>query len=1410
MIDPAAAVRNLQRLADAGGRGQFGWFEALDFTRSRLPEGSRVAIVRCYMAHHQAMSLLAIANALHDGAMRARFHAEPFIQAAELLLQERMPRDVAVARPPPEQVAETVEVGSLIPEIQRRYPSAYSRLPRTHLLSNGSFSTMVTAAGSGYSRWRDIAITRWREDVTCDSWGSYCFVRDIRSGEVWSAGYQPTGVKPDRYAASFTEDRAEIVRRDGQITTMLEVTISPEDDAEVRRVSITNHGTRSRDIELTSYAELSLARQADDLTHPAFAKLFVETEYVPHLGAVLATRRQRSASDPLIWVAHLAVVEGANSGELQFETDRFRFIGRGQDVRTSVAMTESWPLSNTVGAVLDPIVSLRRRVSVPRGTTLHVSFWTMVASTREAVLELVEKHQDAMAYERAMTLAWTQAQMQLHHLGISASEAHLYQRLANHVLYSDITLRPSSELLQRGTRKVSMLWAQGISGDLPIVLVRVEQEDDLVLVRQLLRAHEYWRLKNLAVDLVIMNERATSYLQDFQGSLDALVRMNQSMPRTSPGSGHGNVFVLRNDLVSNEVRDALHAAARAVLHGQRGTLADQINLARERRSGAAPPPRKASLPLVSMSPLPVPPVEFFNGLGGFVEKGREYLTVLEGIERTPAPWINVIANPFFGFQVSTDGSGFTWSINSQQNQLTPWSNDPVSDPAGEVIYVRDEETGALWTPTAQPIRQRNGRYSAYHGQGYSRFEHTSHGIALELLQYVPIDDSIKIARLKITNQSAQPRRLSVTTYVEWLLGSSQRTGKPSIMTEIDAGTGALLAQNPWNNEFGERVTFLDMNGRQTSWTGDRAEFIGREGSLDSPAALNAGAQLSNRVGAGLDACGALKSMVNLAAAGTVEVVVFLGQAATRQEASNLLNKYRTADLDEVFEKVKHQWDEILETVQIRTPDRAMDLLVNRWLPYQTLSCRVWARTGFYQASGAYGFRDQLQDVMALCLSRPDIAREHLLRAAGRQFPEGDVQHWWLPESGRGIRTRVSDDRVWLAFVAAHYLKVTGDTAILDELVPFLEAPVLRPEERDMFSQPVTSTTSASLFDHCALAIETSLARGAHGLPLMGTGDWNDGMDRVGELGKGESVWLGCFLFSTLTSFAKLAEERGDTDRSSEWNRHALDLKQAIDNEAWDGDWYRRAFFDDGTPLGSVANSNCRIDSIAQSWAVISRAAEPVRAARAMAAMDKYLIQRDQKLALLFTPPFDSPENDPGYIKGYPPGIRENGGQYTHAAAWAAQAFAMLGDGDKAHEILSMLNPINHANSPAAMQRFKVEPYVVPADVYSVPPHVGRGGWTWYTGSAAWLYRVMIERVLGLRVQGNHLLIDPCIPHAWPAFGISYRHGTARYEIAVENPLNVCSNVLAVKVDGKSMSGDQKNLIQLIDDGAIHRVLVVLG
>ena len=763
----------------------------------------------------------------------------------------------------------------------------------------------------------------------------------------------------------------------------------------------------------------------------------------------------------------------------------------------------------------------------------------------------------------------------------------------------------------------------------------------------------------------------------------------------------------------------------------------------------------------------------------------------------------------FGFQVSALGSGYTWSMNSRENQITQWSNDPVSDRPGEVIYLRDEDSGEVWGPTALPIREESSSYIIRHGQGYSCFENSSHAISLLLEQFVPLDDSIKISRLKIRNLSGRSRRLTVTAYVEWVLGTSRGASAPFMVTEVDSETGAMFARNPWSIQFGSRVAFADLAGRQTSWTADRTEFIGRNGTLDKPAALASDTPLSKRVGAGLDPCAALQTRLELKPNDTVEVVFFLGEAATTTEAVSLISRYRTADLDSVLRAVTEHWDEVLGVVAVKTPDRSMDILLNSWLLYQTLACRTLARSAFYQASGAYGFRDQLQDVMALTVSRPNLIREHLLRAAARQFAEGDVQHWWLPHSGQGVRTRISDDRLWLPYAVAHYVEVTGDVAVLDELIPFVEGPALNAHEHESFFAPRVSEQHVSLFEHCARAIDSSLLVGDHGLPLFGSGDWNDGMNRVGEGGKGESIWLGWFLHATIAAFSPIANARGQDVRATNWRRHAADLRESLERNGWDGQWYRRGYFDDGTPLGSAASAECQIDSIAQSWGVISAAADPVRASTAMAAVEKHLIHRADGLALLFAPPFDRTSLDPGYIKGYPPGIRENGGQYTHGAIWSMLAFAMLGEGDKAADLFSLLNPINHASTRAAIARYKVEPYVMSADVYAAPAHVGRGGWTWYTGSAGWMYRVGLESILGLRLRGSSLLIDPCVPKGWPRFDMVFRYHSTRYEIAVENPRGVGRGVSELILDGEKLP-DIRLGLPLINDGATHKVKAVLG
>ncbi|WP_244932837.1 glycoside hydrolase family 94 protein [Pandoraea apista] len=1408
MYDLPHAVANLKRLDGVGARGVFGYYDAIDYTASRLPKNCNAVPVRTYMAHHQGMSLVALTNVLFGDVMRQRFHRQPVVRAADLLLHEANPREISAVDLAPDIADTPTGVEAIVP-VMRRFYSAGQTPPATHLLSNGEYSVMITAAGSGYSLCGNAAVTRWREDLTCDLWGSYLFLRDTANDAVWSATFQPVDTEPDAYDVAFSEDRASIVRQEGSLVSTLEIIVSPEDNAEVRRLSITNEGALTREIEVTSYAEVVLAPMASDTAHPAFSNLFVQTEYLPEVQGLLAMRRPRGGTDTPLWAAHV-LARSPHGGNVGYETDRARFITRGRTIRDPLAVMDGRPLSNTVGPVLDPIFSLRTRIIVAPGGTEHLVFSTMVAPSREALLDLTDKYHDPASFQRISTLAWTQGQVNLHYLGITADDAQLFQFIANRVLYVDAAMRAAVEVLKRNTLSAPSLWRFGISGDLPIVLVRVDDQDDRDIVRQLLRAHEYWQGKGVPVDLVILNERKVSYIEDLQVSLQTMVSGTQVT--SGPNNGRGSISVIRADGLEAAEMTLLLTAARVVLAGARqGSLEEQVvrmgrriiheplNIGRTRTT------RDDDL---ADMPLPAPALENFNGLGGFAEQGREYVTVLGPGQRTPAPWLNIIANPEFGFQVSESGGGYTWSTNRQANQLTPWSNDPVVDPCSEAFFLRDDETGHLWSPTASPIRLENTRYIASHGFGYSRFEHAVYGIKTELVQFVSWHDPVKLSVLTIENRSKRPRRLSAAAYVEWVLGAGRARNAPFVVSEIDSVTGGMFATNAWNGEFSERIAFLDWQGKQSSWTGDRTEFIGRNGDLARPAGLISAAALSNATGAGMDPCGVLLTHITLAPGERVELTLLLGQANDRDAARRYIQRYRGTSSATVLATVKSEWRAILTQLQVETPDRATDLMLNGWLLYQVLSCRMWARAAFYQASGGFGFRDQLQDCMALCHARPDLARAHLLKAAARQFVEGDVQHWWHPPSGRGVRTHISDDRLWLPYSVNHYVRVTGDTKILDEPVPYLEGRAAPDTEENAYYVPTVTAQSGTLFEHCQRAIDCSLATGTHGLPLIGGGDWNDGLNRVGMEGKGESIWLGWFLHATALPFADLAQARAEVDAAARWRAHAERLHAALNNGAWDGAWYLRAYFDDGTPLGAAGDAECRIDSIAQSWSVISGAGDVDRQRRAMESVEHYLVRPGDDLILLLTPPFDKMARDPGYIKGYLPGIRENGGQYTHAATWCMIAYAKMGDGNRAGDMLTMLNPINHADTRAGVHAYKVEPYVMAGDIYASSTHVRRGGWTWYTGAAGWMYRGTVESILGLDKRGNALRIAPCIPREWRGYRFSYQFGESRYLISVANPHGQSQGPASVTIDGQLLEGNDPD-IPLVDDGRTHRVQVSL-
>ncbi|HKO66351.1 MAG TPA: glucoamylase family protein [Burkholderiaceae bacterium] len=1403
MVAPTAACANLLRLADEGLYARFGMFEAIDYTPSRQRRGESSSIIQSFMAHHHGMSLLSFSHALLDRVMQKRFESDPHFKATLLLLQERVPRATpfyATATIAPDL---DVSQASAEPPV-RVLATPNTPVPEAHLLSNGRYHVMVTNAGGGSSRWKDFAITRWREDSTCDNWGMFCYLRDVSTGAFWSVAHQPTLRPTEHYEAIFTEGRAEFRRRDLDIETHTEIVVSPEDDIELRRVRITNRSRTRRTIEITSYAEMVLAPAAADALHTAFSNLFVQTEIIAGRAAILCTRRPRSRDEHTPISFQLMTVHG-NAAVPSFETDRVRFIGRGGTVAAPRALLGRGALSGSAGSVLDPIASIRQQVTLEPSDSATVDIVCGVAETRDAVMGLIEKYQDRRLADRVFDLTWTHSQVVLRQLNATEADAQLYGRLASSVLYANASLRGASSVLMRNRRGQSALWGYAISGDLPIVLLQISKAASIDLVRQLVQAHAYWRLKGLAVDLVIWNEDHDVYRQQLQEQILGLIAAGVEAHFVDRPGG---IFVRHAEQISNEDRLLFESVARVIISDARGTLAEQVN--RRAPVDVRVPhltPTRTYRPEPPLQPI-IDDLILFNGLGGFTPDGREYVIAPPKGEATPAPWVNVLANPDFGTVVSESGEAYTWSTNAHLYRLTPWHNDLIDEANGEAIYIRDEETGKFWSPSSSAISAPDDIAPTVtrHGFGYSVFERIEDDIHSELTVFVALDASVKFSALKLTNRSDRPRRLSVTGYVEWVLGDLRTKSSMHVSTEIDARTGAIYARNPFNIEFAEWIGFFDIDDSARTVTGDRTEFIGRNRSWRNPAAMRR-TRLSGRVGAALDPCAAMQVTFDLTPDQEREVVFRLGAANNVAAANALVQRFRgVATAHEALEAVLQHWRHTLGAVQIETPDAALNVLTNGWLIYQTMGCRLWARSGYYQSGGAYGFRDQLQDVMALIHTEPRATRAQIALCASRQFVEGDVQHWWHPPSGRGVRTHCSDDYLWLPLAVSRYVVSTGDRSILDETSRFLEGRPVNAEDDSYYDMPVRSDESADVYQHCVRAILHGLKFGEHGLPLIGSGDWNDGMNLIGMRGKGESVWLAFFLFYVLKQFAPIARIRGDTSFAARCEQEAAQLSMRIEQNAWDGDWYRRAYFDDGTPLGSKTNTECQIDSISQSWSVLSGAGDAERSRRGMDAVYARLVRRDHGLIQLLDPPFDKSDLDPGYIRGYVPGVRENGGQYTHAAIWTAMAFAALGDSRRAWELTSMINPVNHGVSAQATAIYKVEPYVVAADVYAVAPHTGRGGWTWYTGSAGWMYRLIVESLLGAKLEGNNLQIAPCLPSDWNEYKLTYRYRETEYRIAVRrfDTNEELPETTLVTVDGVSQDAGH---IVLIDDRRPHDVEV---
>lgn len=1349
LFAPGDAVANLRRLESLGARGDFGFFDAVDFTLSRQPEGEPLTVVRNFMAHHQGMSLVALCNVLRCGAPQRWFGSTPLVQAHAAMLHERTPRQIirsADPRPPPEPST----TGAAPSHQPRLVDPMASGFQPTHLLSNGRYTVALRANGAGVSRWHAFNVTRWRDDPLRDGHGTFFFVRDVGQLAPTSLTALPAPGTGWTYRTRFLADQAQFEASGAGLQTRITVLISPEDDTELRTVTLHNSGDTARTLELVSYFEPVLSLPKADEAHPAFANLFVQTRWEPSLRALILSRTPRLHGDAVVVVAHFLASTDAHVLSVDCLTDRRAFIGRNHTLATPLLDAQPVDVAGAPVNGLDPIACLRVRLQIAPGATARFTFATTADEDVDTLLPCIDRYMQPMHVDRAMRMAATLAQVRLRDLSIDPVKTRALQDLTTILTYT--TPRVMSD---RGQIDLRQIWRFGISGDKPIVLVRIHSMIGIGLINTLLRAQPWWGFGGVACDLVVLNGEPGSYLMPLQREIEGVrSRVSLETQNSFPRNDAAGFYLLRDAEVAPSEKAALSTLARAIFNADGRTLDAQVAGLRE---AATPAGATTAMPHTPLA-LPPPPARIDDGAqapqGGFDAASGEFRFEVDLDRRTPKPWVNVIANAGFGFQVSESGTGYTWAVNSRMHQLTPWSNDPVQDPAFEHYLLQDLDTRELLPLTPASRGGSTARHRVRHGQGYTVFECLHHGMVLETTFFADRDERMKLVQVTVRNASSGRRRLRALAMVEWQMGAARGERRTVHSWKGDDLPAVFGQQRESSAGFGGSTAFVALAGidAPAQWTCERSEFFAGHGGIEVPDTLG------QRAGSGLDACAAIAGEFTLAVGEHATFSFMLGQADDADAAVALARRWQTRDVAGALAQARGFWDDLLGRLQVRTPDPLFDALVNRWLIYQTLVCRLWSKAGFYQAGGAFGFRDQLQDAMAFALTDPARLREQIVVNAARQFPEGDVQHWWHMPGGAGVRTHFSDDLLWLPYAVAHYVEVSGDTGLLDNEVPFIDGPGIPDGAEDAYYAPSLSSQTASVYEHGARAIDRSLAVGMHGLPLMGTGDWNDGMNRVGHEGRGESVWLAWFLCSVVERYAPIAEARGEAERAERWRIARQGWITALHEAGWDGAWFRRAFFDNGAPLGSASNDECRIDLIAQAWSVLSGASDAAHTQPALAEMKAQLHDPQAGLLRLLDPPLAHSANNPGYIQAYPPGVRENGGQYSHAAVWALMAQALSGDTEAAWESFEGLSPAHRARHPERGPAYELEPYVMAGDIYSAAPYVGRGGWSWYTGSAAWLHRAAVETLLGLVVRGDRLSITPRVPSHWPGFEMVLRLG----------------------------------------------------
>ena len=1393
---PKEVIKNLKELEKFGMYNKYGFYESIDFSYQRLKKDDNSNQVKTYMAHHEALILLSINNLLNDNIFQKRFIQNPEVEATNILLQERMPEKFIVTKEEkekPEKLKyQDYENYSIV-----TLKNDNENIIRSDVISNGVYTIAINEYGQGFSKCEDIYVNRFKE--TDDySQGIFLYLKNIKSGKILE-------ISKDNEQVLFMPDQVWFEGKLDFIRTKLKLTLDPEEAVEIRSLEIENTGNREEVLEISSIFEPILSTKAQDVAHPSFNNLFLIFHYDNENNTLEVKRRKRGKTEKSMYLETLFTTDAETVTDNEFEIGKEKINQRGE-LGIPVSIKKSLPFSKKLGLEPEPEVALRKTIKLPGGKKVSVNLIISVNESQNQAIENLNKYKNIENIKRAYDISKANIEAESRYLDVKSSEIELYQKVLGYIIFDNPIRYRQIKKLNILSFSQCDLWKYGISGDLKIILVKIRDINDIDVICQVLKMYEFFRSKNIEIDLVFLDEENHSYENYVLEEINSEIEDKHLSYMINQRAG---IFILSKNEITKKDLDLLNYVACFIIDTHKGDLSHLIHDLEEEYIGSIQniPEEyfdedieeenyKSQIDILNSSEN-----KYLNEYGAFSPDGKEYLIKANKNSRLPTVWSHIIANDKFGSLVTENMGGYTWHRNSRLNRISSWQNSAFLDIPSEIIYMEDLKTNKKWSLGLNPMPDEND-YNIIYGFGYAKYIHESQGILQELETFVPENDSIKINILKLTNNTIERKKVKIVYYIKPVLGEDETISNGYLKINYDVNSNLVIAENLYESEFKSKV-FISSSEKIKSFTGDKKFFLGR-GGISNPDGLNK-VRLNNSTGFGKQNCIAIQIEVEIDSMGEKEIVLNIGAEQNIIDAKSIAYKYsKISNCRQENENVRKMWKERLENLQVYTPIESINIMLNGWTLYQTITSRLFGRTGFYQSGGAYGFRDQLQDTLCLKYVNPDLIRKQIIKHSKHQFIEGDVEHWWHEEISRGIRTRFSDDLLWLVYVLEEYIECTNDVSILEAEIPYLQGNILQENEEERYEIYKESEIKESIYCHAIKAIEKSLNFGEHGLPKIGTGDWNDGFSEVGNKGKGESVWLGFFLYHVIQRFLPYIREKGEIERYERYSKILTDLQISLNNQGWDGRWFRRAYMDDGKILGSIENEECRIDSIAQSWAIISGAGNQDKQIIAMESLENHLVDRENGIIKLLDPPFNEGDLNPGYIKAYLPGVRENGGQYTHAAIWAIIAETLLKNGEKALDLYKMINPIEHSKNKASANQYKVEPYVIPADVYGAGNLAGRGGWTWYTGSSSWFYKAGIEYILGLKIEKGVLSLNPCIPRDWKEYTIKYKYGRTIYNIKVNNPNKKNYGVSSFKVNGEDIKDKS---IKLQDDGKVYDVEV---